>query len=166
MLNLQETIAINDLEQAISGAKFIGCDCNGKDCTTCRFHYTSNDGGFSYSCSIEKMERLLNDIKDNMEENNASEKMNKNIYHWQIDDQVYFLDRANNIGEFPCIFKGIVEEIKRDSIRVKISFNQSTNLVWVRVENCFNTLEKLKEAFLQHIEKEIYIINNPDKVSR
>lgn len=92
--------------------------------------------------------------------------MKKNIYHWQIDDKVYFLDMANNIGEFPCIFNGIVEEIKRDSIRVKISFKNSTNLVWVRVENCFNTLEKLKEAFLQHLEKEIYIINNPDKVSR
>ena len=93
-------------------------------------------------------------------------KMKKPIYHWQIDDKVYFLDNANNIGEFPCIFKGIVEEIKRDSIRVKISFKESTNLVWVRVENCFNSLEQLKKAFLQYLEREIYIINNPDKVSR
>lgn len=69
-MNLQETIALNNLEHAINNAIEIGCDCNGKDCTACPFHYTSNDGGFSYSCSIEKMERLLNYIKDNLEENN------------------------------------------------------------------------------------------------
>lgn len=68
MLNLQETIAINNLEHAINNAKFIGCDCNGKDCTVCPFRYDGENGG--YYCVIGKMERLLNYITDNMEENN------------------------------------------------------------------------------------------------
>ena len=68
MLNLQETIAINNLEHDINNAKFIGCDCNEKDCTVCPFRYAGEHGG--YGCTIGKMERLLNYIMDNLEENN------------------------------------------------------------------------------------------------
>ena len=66
MLNLQETIALNNLEHAINNAIEIGCDYNRKDCIICPFRY---DGGCD--CTIREMERLLNYIKDNLEENNA-----------------------------------------------------------------------------------------------
>ena len=68
MLNLQETIALNNLEHAINNAKETGCDCNGNDCTVCPFRYDGEHGG--YDCTIGKMERLLNYITDNLEENN------------------------------------------------------------------------------------------------
>lgn len=74
MLNLQETIALNNLEHAINNASEIGCDSTEKDCSICPFRYTSDDGGFSYSCTIWKMRRLLDYIRDNnMEENDTND---------------------------------------------------------------------------------------------
>ena len=63
MLNLQETIALNNLEHAINNASEIGCDSTGKDCTVCPFRYDGENGG--YSCIIWKMRRLLDYIRDN-----------------------------------------------------------------------------------------------------
>ena len=69
MLNLQETCALNNLEHAIKNAKETGCYCNGNYCHSCTFRYDGENGGSD--CVLEKMERLLNYITDNLEENNA-----------------------------------------------------------------------------------------------
>ena len=67
MLNLQETITLNNLETSLENAHTIGCECNGMDCSICPFHYDGDNGG-GYSCVIAKMQYYLNCIK---EENNA-----------------------------------------------------------------------------------------------
>ena len=60
---------LETLSETLEALRHFGCANSNKDCTECPFRYDGENGG--YSCVIGKMERLLNYITDNMEENNA-----------------------------------------------------------------------------------------------
>ena len=66
MLNLQETIALNNLEHAIDNAKEIGCSTNNNDCSSCPFR-CDGENGIGFSCAIMKMEHILNYLNSNRE---------------------------------------------------------------------------------------------------
>ena len=85
---------------------------------------------------------------------------------WQIDDQVYFLDQTSNIGEMPEMYRGTIEELKRDSVRVKLVFKAHTNLVWVDNDKVFASADALSKALCAHLAKQAYICDHPDEVSR
>ena len=88
-------------------------------------------------------------------------KMDKIKYHWQIDDKVYFFLGMED-GSLPTLCRGIVEEIRRDEIRVKVSGKDFQQLIWISTENCYNDSQKLKQAFLENFETKLYNILNPD----
>lgn len=90
----------------------------------------------------------------------------KQKHKWQIDDLVYFLDQTSQIGEFPMMYRGIIEELKRDCVRVILSFKNHTNLVWVDNDKVFASTEDLMEALKVHMAKQAYICDNPDQVDR
>ena len=88
--------------------------------------------------------------------------MNKTCYHCQLDDKVCFFGETSESGAFPEVYRGTVEEIKRGYLRIKIDFQNSSNLVWVKMENCYRTTRELFEAFTKHFEKQVDVIFNPD----
>lgn len=85
---------------------------------------------------------------------------------WQIDDLVYFLGETSTNGDFPNMLMGTVEEIRRDSVRIKITYKDATNLLWVDSDKVFASAEDLRGAIRAHLAKQAYICDNPDEVSR
>ena len=85
---------------------------------------------------------------------------------WQIDDLVYFLDQTSQIGEFPTMYRGSIEELKRNCVRIKLSFKAHTNLVWIDNDKVFASAEDLIGALKVHMAKQAYICDNPDQVDR
>ena len=85
---------------------------------------------------------------------------------WQIDDLVYFLPETAEHGEFPDMWRGTVEEIKRTCVRVKVAFAENTVLLWINNDRLFASADALSKALCAHLAKQAYICDNPDKVYR
>ena len=88
------------------------------------------------------------------------------VNDWKIDDLVYFLPVACETGELPTMWRGTVEEIKRNSLRVKVQLEDSDNLVWIKPEYCFKSAEDLRAAVRAHLTQQAYMCDHPDEVSR
>ena len=85
---------------------------------------------------------------------------------WQIDDLVYFLEETGTNGEFPNMLRGTVEEIRRDCVRIKITYKDATNLLWVDSDKVFASAEDLRGAMRAHLAKQAFICDNPDQVDK
>lgn len=90
-----------------------------------------------------------------MERSKMKTTNTKQKHIWEIDDVIYYLNETDKAGDVPEISKGYVEEIRRDSIRVKeIYSNGDYNLTWIPREAACTDINDLCDYVINNIEEQ------------
>ena len=76
--------------------------------------------------------------------------------HWEVDDTVYYLKNNPNWGGMPLIAKGTVEEITRDTLRIKDQDRPEDKdyLLIMHRCDCYKDIASLLVALTVHINQE------------
>lgn len=80
---------------------------------------------------------------------------------WEIDDEVYFA-RYDEDHPYACpkFYRSTVEEIHRDSLRVRYG-NERADWFFVRREACYPTLQALYDALHAQMDVEYDRLSQP-----
>ena len=86
--------------------------------------------------------------------------------YWDIDDTVYFLGETDR-GLFPHVYKGTVEEIRRDCLRIKVPSDLSpedTNFIWVDRGSCYKSMQVLASLLVNHLRDESVRVDRKEMI--